>query len=267
LFRARPRRVVLAAVVATAVLAGACSSGRSSSSATQSTLVNIQKQRVLRAGIRFDNPPHSFIDSNGNWVGFDVDIADALARQLGVKLEKVKVDELTRISYLQNRTIDVAVASMSQTIKRVRQVDFSQTYFCSKQTFLVKKGVTSLADLYGKTVGVDRGSSALGNWKAYLKAQGQPDSAAKIVDFTSKDAAAQAVSQGAIAGWAEDYEVLARYAAKTPGVTVLNSAGIGVKLDGVGIRFNDSPMRDEVNFALQRIVASGEYDQIYDKWF
>src|SRR5438309_2503634 len=81
MFRGRTRRIVLAAVIASAVLAGACSNGRSTSSATQSTLVNVQKQRTLRAGIRFDNPPHSFIDSNGNWVGFDVDIADALARQ------------------------------------------------------------------------------------------------------------------------------------------------------------------------------------------
>ena len=69
------------------------------------------------------------------WVGFDVDIAEAVAKAMHVKLEKVRVNELTRISYLQTGQIDVAVASLSKTRKRAEQIDFSQTYFWSKQTF------------------------------------------------------------------------------------------------------------------------------------
>jgi polar amino acid transport system substrate-binding protein len=48
---------------------------------------------------------------------------------------------------------------------------------------------------------------------------------------------------------------------------VLPGEGIGVKLDGIGVKENDSKLRDEVNYALQRIEASGEYDRIYDRWF
>jgi polar amino acid transport system substrate-binding protein len=48
---------------------------------------------------------------------------------------------------------------------------------------------------------------------------------------------------------------------------VLSGEGIGAKQDGVGIRENDSKLRDEVNYALQRIEASGKYDEIYDRWF
>src|SRR5688500_6285370 len=94
-----------------------------------------EQQATLRAGIRFDNPPHSFIDSRGNWVGFDIDIAEALAKTMGRDLQKVRVNELTRISFLQSDRIDVAIASMSHTIKRDREIDFSETYFWSKQTF------------------------------------------------------------------------------------------------------------------------------------
>ena len=67
------------------------------------------------------------MDEHGRWIGFDVEIAEGLAKALGVKLEKVKVDQLTRISYLQTGQIDVAVASMSHTIKRDMEIDFSQT--------------------------------------------------------------------------------------------------------------------------------------------
>jgi polar amino acid transport system substrate-binding protein len=100
---------------------------RTLATAQDSTLEAVKTRGVLRAGIRFDNPPHSFIDRHGRRVGFDVDIADAVARVLGVKLHKVKVDQLTRISYLKSGKIDMAVASLSHTYKRDQEIDFSQT--------------------------------------------------------------------------------------------------------------------------------------------
>jgi polar amino acid transport system substrate-binding protein len=250
----------------TSLVAG-CADASSGASSDGTLLDEIKDRGVLRAGIRFDNPPHSFIDEDGNWIGFDVDIAEALADELGVRIEKVKVDELTRISFLKNGKIDVAVASMSHTIERENEVDFSQTYFWSKQTFLVRKGeIDSLDDLVGEAVGMDRGSSAIGNWRDWLTAQGHPEDA-EIVEFGDKQAAAEAVRQGAIAGWAEDYEILANFAKQDPSLAVLADDSIGLKLDGVGLRENDSELRDAINYALQRIASSGRYAEIYDRWF
>ena len=79
--------------------------------------------------------------------------------------------------------------------------------------------------------------------------------------------AAQAVRLGAIAGWAEDYEILATFARRYPSLVVLAHEQIGLKQDGIGVRENDSKMRDAVNVALQRTVTSGAYDRIYDAWF
>jgi polar amino acid transport system substrate-binding protein len=257
----------LAALVTILPLASSCSSGSGASTSNASVLARVEERGVLRAGIRFDNPPHSFIDANGDWIGFDLDIAAAVADELGVDLERVRVDELTRISYLKNGRIDVAVASMSHTHEREQEVDFSQTYFWSKQTFLVRKGeIASLEDLVGETVGMDRGSSAIGNWRDWLAANGFPDDP-EIVEFSDKQAAAEAVRQGTIAGWAEDYEILASFAKVDPELAVLADESIGSKLDGIGVPEDDSQMRDAVNAALQRIAASGLYDRIYDRWF
>lgn len=237
-------------------------------SSSASVLDQVKHRGVIRVGIRSDNPPHSFTDDSGKWIGFDVDIANAVAQDLGVRLEPVKVDELTRISYLQNGRIDLAIASISKTTKRAAQVDFSETYFFSKQSFLVPDdGAKSFADLVGKRVGASRGSSSIGNWTNWLTAHGhagKPD----VVQFGDKQAAVAAVRQGAIMGWAEDYEVLAAYAKKTPGLRVLDDpGGIGVKLDGIAMRKNQSDMRLAVNLALQQIASSGDYDAIYDRWF
>jgi polar amino acid transport system substrate-binding protein len=254
--------------LAVALAVAACGGGSSDGAAAKGgTLAAVKERGVVRAGIRFDNPPHSFIDDDGKWVGFDVDIAEAVAKQLGVRLERVRVDELTRISFLQNDKIDMAVASMSHTHEREAEVDFSQTYFWSKQTFLVRKGeIGSLEDLVGKPVGMDRGSHAIGNWRDWLEANGH-DPAPEIVEFDEKQAAVEAVRQGAIAGWAEDYEILASFAKRDPSLTVLGDESIGLKLDGIGVRENDSEMRDAINAALQRIWSSGEYELIYDRWF
>jgi polar amino acid transport system substrate-binding protein len=234
----------------------------------QKSVLDVVKERgVLRAGIRTDNPPHGFITQDGNWVGFDVDIAQAVAKELGVKLERVKVDELTRISYLQTGQIDIAVASMSHTRKRDEQIDFSQTYFWSKQTFLVKKGKThKLSDLVGKRVGMSRGSHAIGNWRDWLIKNGHSPDASLLVEFGNKRAGVEAVHQGAIAGYAEDYEILSSLAKGDASLSILDEA-IGMKQDGIGVRENDSKIRDAVNFALQNIAKSGEYGKIYDRWF
>jgi polar amino acid transport system substrate-binding protein len=264
---ARDRRSKLGAAVLAALCLWAGAGEGIAYADSHSALDAVKKRGVVRAGIRFDNPPHSFIDNQGRWVGFDVDIAEAIAKQLGVRLEKVKVDELTRISYLKTGQIDMAVASMSHTVRRDMEVDFSITYFCSKQTFLVKKGeIGSLADLVGKPAGMSRGSHSITNWRAWLKRRGHPADA-RIVEFTSKQAAVEAVRQGAIAGWAEDYEVVASFARQDPSLAVLADEGIGAKQDGVGVRENDSKWRDAINFALRGIAMSGEYETIYARWF
>jgi polar amino acid transport system substrate-binding protein len=256
---------LLAYLLVLSLLLAACRTVSADTSGNK--LDEILERGVIRAGVRFDNPPHSFIDEDGRWVGFDIDMANAVARQLGVELELERVDEITRISYLQEGRIDIAVASMSKTLKRDQEVDYSQTYFWANQTFLVRAGeIESLDDLVGKKVGMDRGSHAIGNWRDWLASNGHSPEA-DIVEFGNKQAAAEAVRQGAIAGWAEDYTILSSFAKNDPSLAVLADESIGVKLDGIGVAENNSKLLDAVNHALQAVAASGEYDEIYNRWF
>ena len=232
--------------------------------APQSTLDKVKAAGVVRVGIRFDNPPLSYIDSNGNWVGFDVDLADELAKRLGVKIEKVKVDETTRISFLQEGKIDMAVASMNHTRQRDEAVDFSLTYFWDNQTFLVRKGeVSSLKELFGKKVALNAGSSAIDAWKKYVADHGGP--APQIVEFTDKVAAVQALRDGAVDGYAEDGITLLALAAGDTNLVLLLE-GINRVQFGIGLPVNDSAWRDAINYALQDIWQDGTYAKIYDKW-
>lgn len=269
--RGPSRRQFSTAALAVAAAGGltACADAAGQTTSTNASLLTaIDSAHLLKVGIRTDDPPHSYINSQGQLVGFDVDIANAVANDLSAKLQIVPVDELSRISFIQNGKIDVAITSISKTRQRAEEVDFSQTYFWSYQTFLVRTGkITSLAGLVGKTVGGDRGSNAPGQWQAWLKSHGYPDNPT-IELFDDKQAAANAVLSGAIAGYTEDYEILASFARQDPGLTVLQEpGGTGVKLDGIAMHKNDSALMLAVNLALQDIARSGRYSNIYNDWF
>jgi polar amino acid transport system substrate-binding protein len=230
-----------------------------------STLTRVQDSGQLRAGIRFDNPPFSFITPEGDWVGFDVDLATEIARRLGVELERVQVDETTRISFLQDGSIDVAVASMNHTRRREEAVDFSITYFWDQQTFMARAGeFESIDELFGRVVAMNAGSSAIDAWNRYVDAQGGERS--EIVEFTDKLAAVQALKDGAVDAYAEDGITLIALAAGDESLVNL-PGGFNAVQFGLGLPENDSEWRDAINLILQDMWLDGTYAEIYERWF
>ena len=200
----------------------------------------------------------SFIDEDGVWVGFDVDLANALANQLGLKSELVVVDGTTRISFLQNGEVDMSVASMNHTLERDDAIDFSITYFWDNQSFLIRRDTyDSIDELIGKTVAANAGSSVIPSWQAYVAERGGP--AAEIVQFDDKLAAMQALRDGAVEGYSEDNITLLSLAAGDPSLELLPGGHNPVQF-GVGVPNNDSAWRDQVNYALQQLWKDGTYD-------
>jgi polar amino acid transport system substrate-binding protein len=265
--RGRSLLVSLASLVALLIVLPGCG-GAGQAASGGSLFDQIKKQGVVKVGFRPDHPPHSALDPQGQFAGFDVDIATAIAKRWNVRLQPVKVDELTRISFLQNGRVDMSVTSISTTVSRAKVVDFSETYFFSTQSILVRKSaVNRLSDLVGKRIAADRGGNAGTNWGSWLKSHGYagtPD----VVFYSDKNLAVDAVKQGTVAGYASDYEVLSGFAKPDPSLAVLNDpGGIGPKYDGVAIHKNDSSLLLAVNLALQDIQSSGEYDRIYTRWF
>jgi polar amino acid transport system substrate-binding protein len=230
-----------------------------------STYEQAMNKGAVRIGVRNDNPPMSFIDETGAWVGFDVDLAHALANQLDLMAELVVVDGTTRISFLQDGEVDISMASMNHTRKRDEAIDFSITYFWDNQSFLIRKdSYDSIDELIGKTVAANAGSSVIPSWQAYAAERGDPST--EIVEFDDKLAAMQALRDGAVEGYSEDNITLLSLAAGDPNLELLPGGHNPVQF-GVGIPNNDSVWRDQVNFALQELWKDGTYQEIYDRWF
>ena len=218
----------------------------------------------MRAGIRNDFPPISYIDSNGDWIGFDVDLAREIADRLGVAIEMVAVDETTRITFLQTGRIDMAVASMNHTRSREHAVDFTQSYFWGSQTFLVRSGeFESLEDMFDVTVAMNKGSSAIDGWRDWAGRNG--GASGNIVEFDDKQEALLALRSGAVDGYGED-DVPLLALAKGDLELVLVPGGFNPVRYGIGVRENDSDWRDTLNLILQDMFTDGSLEEIYNRW-
>ncbi|MDP4088529.1 MAG: transporter substrate-binding domain-containing protein [Bacillota bacterium] len=132
----------------------------------QSALDRIKQSGKLVLGTCADYPPYEFhktTNGNDEIIGFDVEIAKAIADELGVKLEikDMKFDGL--LPALKTNNIDLIVAGMNITPERQKQVDFSKLYYTAKQAVVVRKEdkdkFDSLEALSGKKIGVQKSST------------------------------------------------------------------------------------------------------------
>ena len=260
-----PSQLSIVLLVA-ALLLSACQAIPASPSGSASSLADETAARgTVRIGVRNDNPPLSFVTEEGEWVGFDVDLAHAIAAQLNLEPELIVVDGTTRISFLQEGRVDMSIASMNHTRKRDDAIDFSITYFWDNQSFLTRTGeYTAIEELMGKKVAANAGSSAIPSWIAYSAAQGGPEP--EIVEFSDKLAAMQALRDGAVEGYTEDNITMLALAAGDPGLELLPGGHNPVQF-GIGVPNNQSAWRDQVNYALQELWKSGVFQEIYAHWF
>lgn len=108
-------------------------------------------------------PPMGYRDANGDIIGFDIDLATEVCSRLGVKLKLQPINWDSKEMELNGKTIDCIWNGMSITDERISGMDLSTPYIANKQIIIVKSdsGISTKADLAGKTVGAQQGSSAV----------------------------------------------------------------------------------------------------------
>ena len=127
-------------------------------SATQ--LEDIKKSGVLKVAVPQDFPPFGFVSRDMSLQGYDIDMAEYIAKSMGVRLELVPVTSANRVPYLQTRKVDLIISSLGKNAERQRAIDFSEAYAPFFLGVFGKEGVevSSVEGLSGQVVGVTRGS-------------------------------------------------------------------------------------------------------------
>ena len=136
-----------------------------------------QKQGSITIG--FDNTfvPMGFEEKNGQYAGFDIDLAQAVSEKLGIKVQFQPIDWDMKETELQNGTIDAIWNGYSATDERREKVAFTIPYMENQQVLVSKKSqnIQSVSDMAGKILGAQAGSSG------YLDFEAQPDLLKNIV--------------------------------------------------------------------------------------
>jgi polar amino acid transport system substrate-binding protein len=238
------------------------------------TYDKVNKDGVVRVGMMYNSIPAAYFNDKNEWVGFDVDTAEEVVKRIGasmgkqLKVERVKVNNISRISMLTSGMIDMSVANMTHKRERDKTIDFSITYFFDGQKILAKKGkFKGLKDFKGKKLASQQGTTSEKNAMELLKKLGDPNYQKNVISFQDEPSCFLALQQGKVAGWTTDSTILLGYAAKDPGKYELVGDFFSSEPYGMGLPQDDSAWRDAVNFALQDMWSDGTYKKIYDKWY
>lgn len=197
----------------------------------------------------------------GKPTGFSADLAEAIAGKLGLKLEVALLPFSDLFSRLTADICDIAMSAITITPERKLQMDFSQSYFTSGQSLLVRTGSTiaSEADLKGKKVGVIKGTT---NQQEAQKIPG----IRQIVKFDGKPEMFDALIDGKLDAVITDTP-FAQYNAKSTGKTRIAKVLTTGDQYGIAVRKGNSKLLEKINETMSEIRKDGTYDRLYKKYF
>lgn len=206
--------------------------------------------------------PMGYTDENDEIVGFDIDCAEEVCSRLGVKLVKQPIDWDTKEQDLDSGKIDCIWNGMSINASRQEVMNLSEPYMKNEMVFVVTADSTiaSQADLDGKTVAVQSGSTA----QEILEGAGLNITENALA--TNVECLQQLELNLVDAVFMDS--VVANYEIKESGKNyVLLSDGLEEEEYAIGFRKNDQALRDKVQQTLSEMKADGKLGEISEKWF
>ena len=255
--------LALAALVSTLA---ACGGGGGSNNTTSTQASNIPNPIAFCVDTTYP-PAESIV--NGKPAGYDIDIANAIAKQLG-STAQIKVTGFTVIiPALLHKKCNAIISSMTITPERSKQVHFSP--YLDVGTFLmVKKGnpshITDVASLSGKAAAVEAATTQLAALEAEnktLQKQGKP--LITIKSYPADTSAAAAIQAGKVDAYLADATPVLYYIRTTGGKFQTAGKQVGIAPEGVATRKGD-PLGPQINNAIQALYLNGKMKTILAKW-
>lgn len=228
------------------------------------SLVKIKKAGKMIVGLDATFAPMGFRDENGEIVGFDIDLANEVAKRLGIKAEFKPCEWDGIIFDLKSRKIDMVWNGMTITEERKKQITFSKEYFQDGQIIFSKKNakVDKVAELKGKIVGVQLGGSAdIAVQKSVVFS-----SIKEVKKYATNVEALMDLKAGRIDAVVVD-TVAGKYYNSKKNDLAYSSESLTKEYYGVGMRNEDEAFRAAINNKLDEMKADGTFKVIYEKWF
>jgi len=218
---------------------------------------------AITVGINAEYPPFEVVDDAGDIIGFDADLMTAIAEAAGFEFEFVNTRWDGIFVALASGEFDAVISAATITAERAETVDFSDPYFNAGQSITFRADTTDIAgpdDLAGRKVGVQLGTTG----DIWLTEETQ----AEVVRYDENTLAFQALAAGDVDAAVADSPTAAEIVRANPEMMlkVLPEAYTD-ELYGIAVSKDRPEVLAALNEGLAAVRASGEYDEIYDKWF
>ena len=248
----------IAAIILSAALVvalAACGSSKDSDSDKSSG-----KAETLTMGTNASFPPYEYVDDNGNIVGIDAEIAQAIADKLGMKLEIKDMEFESLVPAVKAKSIDLALAGMTVTDERKQSVNFSDSYSTGVQVVIVKENseIKTVDDLKGKKIGVQAGTTS----DTYCSEDFGEEN---VKQFSNGSLAVAALANGQVDCVVIDNEPAKNYVAANSGLKILDTEYVTEDY-AIAISKDNDELLKKVNNALKELKEDGTVDKIVGKY-
>jgi len=229
------------------------------------TLHDVKARGRLIAGVRTNLPPFGFVDKKGVNKGYDVDIAQSLAKELLGREDSVAFVPITSakgIDFLNAKKIDILLGGMLIPQSHLERVVYSVPYFTSGHLILApdKSTIAKYQDLTGKRVATILEST--GN-RAIEELVPQ----AKRIVFKHRSEALEALKNRRVDAFVDDAVVIIHFQRRNPKLKIAGFQPFAPVSNGVGLRKGDEEWIGFVNATLTKLKETGRYEKLSEKWF
>jgi len=229
------------------------------------SLEKVIEDGYLTVGLDDTFAPMGYRNKDGVVVGFDIDLAKAVAEKLGVELRIQPIEWDSKVLELNAGNIDMIWNGLSITTEREKSILFSDPYLNNRQVVLVKSGTTmeDITDLSGLKVGVQIDSSG----QNALEGNTAFSSISEMVKFNTFSEALLDLNSGRIDAIVID-EIMGRYVLEQETYDIdVTDVSLGDEEYGIGFRLEDIELRDEIDKILYELQDQGVTATISNNWF
>ena len=221
---------------------------------------------AIVVGLDDNFPPMGFRNEKNDLVGFDIDLAAEAGKRLGVEVTFKPIDWNAKEAELNGKRVDVLWNGLTITEERKANILFTTPYLENRQIVVVldKSAIKNKAELAGKVVGVQDGSSAV---EAIQKDEATAKSLKELKKFADNVTALMDLSAGRLDALVVDEVVGRYYTAKKPGEYRVLDENFGTEDYGVGTRKDDTELMGKLQKALDDMKKDGSAAAISTKWF
>jgi glutamate/aspartate transport system substrate-binding protein len=237
------------------------------------TLQQIKKSGQIRIGYRVSEPPMSFLDKDGNPIGYSIDICKGIVTEVenkigtDVKVEYVPVTADGRFKALGDNKIDILCGSTTKTLSRSELVDFTQLTFVTGASLMTLKDNKALdsAGFDGTKIGVVKATTTAVALEKLIR---ESSTDAEVVLFNSAKESIDALRKKKIDAFSSDQIVLIGLALKEPDPMnfVVKSDVFSFEPFALAVRRNDADFRLVADRVISELYRSRKILEIYDKW-